>query len=161
MSAARPPKKRLKEVEAAHFDAIQPCGWLIVCNAQATKVLRHSANLGLLFPDHAKSFIGASVSELLGSETAHGLRNALARFIGPTRPALFLDRRLAGRDGAFDIATSPAGDETLIEIEQAPSPKRSRRPGPHARDDRPHRSGDRSRKIAGDGGPADFFRPAI
>lgn len=121
MSAARPPKKQLKEVEAAHFDAIQPCGWLIVCNAQATKVLRHSANLGLLFPDHAKSFIGASVSELLGSETAHGLRNALAQFIGPTRPALFLDRRLAGRDSAFDIATSRAGDEILIEIEQAPS----------------------------------------
>jgi|GEM_PF-5296949 len=122
MSAARPPKKRHKEVEAAaESDAIQPCGWLMVCNAQATKVLRHSANLGLLFPDHAEPLVGASVSELLSSETAHGLRNALARFIGPTRPALFLDRRLAGRDGAFDIATSRAGDEILIEIEQAPS----------------------------------------
>ena len=120
MSAACPPKKRI-EVEAAQLDAIQPCGWLIVCNAQATKVLRHSANLRLLFPDRANSLIGASVSELLGSETAHGLRNALARFIGPTRPALFLDRRLAGLDGAFDIATSRAADETLIEIEQAPA----------------------------------------
>jgi light-regulated signal transduction histidine kinase (bacteriophytochrome) len=119
MSAARPPKKRI-EVEAAHCDAIQPCGWLVVCNAQATKVLRHSANLRLLFPDRASSLIGASVSELLGSETAHGLRNALSRFLGPTRPALFLDRRLAGLDGAFDIATSRTADETLIEIEQAP-----------------------------------------
>lgn len=119
--SARPPGKQLEEDEAAPFDAVQPCGWLMVCNAQATTVLRPSANLGELFPDHAKSFVGASVSELLGSETAHGLRNALARFIGPTRPALFLDRRLAGRDGAFDIATSRAGDEILIEIEPAPA----------------------------------------
>jgi light-regulated signal transduction histidine kinase (bacteriophytochrome) len=120
MSAARPSKKRPKLAGAARTDAIQPCGWLIVCNAQASVVLRHSANLGLLFPDGAESFIGASVSELLGSETAHGLRNALARFIGPARPALFLHRRLTGADGAFDVATSRAGDESLIEIEQAP-----------------------------------------
>ncbi len=123
MSAARLSKN--PQAEAAQPDAIQPCGWLIVCNAQASKVLRHSANLGQLFPDYGDSFIGASVSELLGSETAHGLRNALARFIGPTRPALFLDRRLAGFDGAFDIATSRSGDETLIEIEQA-SPRGDR-----------------------------------
>jgi light-regulated signal transduction histidine kinase (bacteriophytochrome) len=120
MPAARPSQKRSNE-GGAFQDAIQPCGWLMVCNAQATRVLRHSANLDLLFPNHAGALIGASVSELLGSDTAHGLRNALARFIGPTRPALFLDRRLEGCDGAFDIATSRSGDETLIEIERAPS----------------------------------------
>ena len=120
MPAARPFQKSSKEEQAVR-DAIQPCGWLIVCNGQATKVLRHSANLGLLFPDHAKALIGASVSELLGSETAHGLRNALTRFIGPARPALFLGRRLDGCDGAFDVATSRSGDETLIEIERAPA----------------------------------------
>jgi len=120
MPAARPFHKRSKE-GGAFQDAIQPCGWLMVCNAQATKVLRHSANLDLLFPDRARALIGASVSELLGSDNAHGLRNALARFIGPTRPALFLDRRLDGCDGAFDIATSRSGDETLIEIERSPS----------------------------------------
>jgi light-regulated signal transduction histidine kinase (bacteriophytochrome) len=74
-----------------------------------------------LFPDRTESFVGASVSELLGSETAHGLRNALARLIGPTRPALFLHRRLAGCDGDVDVATSRAGQEILIEIERAPS----------------------------------------
>ncbi len=120
MPAARPSHKRFEE-GAALQDAIQPCGWLMVCNTQATKVLRHSANLALLFPDRAEGLIGASVSELLGSNTAHGLRNALARFIGPTRPALFLDRRIDGCDGAFDVATSRSGDETLIEIERAPS----------------------------------------
>src|SRR5271157_3230702 len=81
MSDARRSKKRRKEAEAAQSDAIQPVGWLIVCNAQASKVLRHSANLGLLFPERAGPLIGAPLSELLGSETAHGLRNALARFI--------------------------------------------------------------------------------
>jgi light-regulated signal transduction histidine kinase (bacteriophytochrome) len=120
MPAARPSHKRSKEGVAVQ-DAIQPCGWLMVCNAQATRVLRHSANLDLLLPDRAEDLIGASVSELLGSDTAHALRNALARFIGPTRPALFLDRRLGGCDGAFDVATSRSGDETLIEIERAPS----------------------------------------
>jgi light-regulated signal transduction histidine kinase (bacteriophytochrome) len=121
MSAARPSRKRPREAGAVQTDAIQPCGWLIVCNAQATNVLRHSANLGQLFPGRTEAFVGASVSELLGSETAHGFRNALARFIGPTRPALFLHRRLAGCDGDFDVATSRAGQETLIEIERAPS----------------------------------------
>jgi light-regulated signal transduction histidine kinase (bacteriophytochrome) len=99
-------------------DAIQPHGWLIVCDSRAVTVLRHSSNLASLFPEWGAPFIGASINELLSADTAHDLRNALTRFAGPARPALLRDRHFPGCDAAFDVTTFPAGEETLIEIEK-------------------------------------------
>jgi light-regulated signal transduction histidine kinase (bacteriophytochrome) len=97
--------------------AIQPHGWLVVCDARAVKILRHSANLADLFP--GRTFIGTKLSDLLGSATAHGLRNSLARITVPARPALLPNCVFPGCEGAFDLTTSQAGEETLVEIEKA------------------------------------------
>ncbi len=100
-------------------DAIQGHGWLIGCDARAVQILRHSANLGALFPGWTVPFIGAKLTNLLGSETAHGLRNSLARFAGPARPALLPDCVFPGCEGVFDVTACVAGEEILVEIEKA------------------------------------------
>lgn len=101
-------------------DAIQPQGWLIVCDAAAVKVCRHSANLAALFPSWPGPFIGAPLREMLGPEVTHSLRNALARFATPAPPAMLTGLRFPGCDGVYDMAVHATDQETLIEIEQAP-----------------------------------------
>jgi light-regulated signal transduction histidine kinase (bacteriophytochrome) len=105
--------------DADRPDAIQPQGWLIVCDAGAARVRRHSAHLADLFPAWRGPFIGAHLREILGPEVTHGLRNALSRFASPSPPAMLTGWRLPGRDGVYDLAVHAAGDETLIEIEPA------------------------------------------
>ena len=100
-------------------DAIQPHGWMIVCDARAATVRRHSANLGALFPDKAGAFLGANLRDIIGSEASHALRNALSRFAGPARPALLAGFSLQGCEGTFDFAVHAVEDETIMEIERA------------------------------------------
>ena len=100
-------------------DAIQPQGWLIVCDDKAATLRRHSANLPNLFPDWKKPFIGASLREILGPDVAHGLRNALARFAGPAPPAMLPCLVLPGCEGAFDLSVHATDDENVITIERA------------------------------------------
>jgi light-regulated signal transduction histidine kinase (bacteriophytochrome) len=104
---------------AGPLDAIQPQGWLIVCDASAVRVRRHSTNLAGLFPAWPGPFIGALLREILGPEVTHGLRNALSRFATPAPPALLTGLRLPGCEGAFDLAVHATEEETLIEIERA------------------------------------------
>ncbi len=109
---------------ADHADAIQPHGWLIVCDEAAAKVRRHSANLSDLFRFWPEPFIGASLREILGPDVTHSLRNALSRNATPAPPALLMAVQFPGCGGAFDqpafnLAVHATDDETLIEIEQA------------------------------------------
>ncbi len=107
-------------------DAIQPHGWLIACDERATVVRRHSANLQALFPARADPFIGANLRDVIGSEAAHALRNALSRFAGPARPSLLPGWSFPGCEGLFDLAAYASEDETIVEIEIAgPSDPRS------------------------------------
>ncbi len=106
--------------------AIQPHGWLLACDERATIVQRHSGNLQHLFPARSEPFLGANLRDILGSEAAHGLRNALSRFAGPARPALLPGWSFPGCEGSFDLAVHASGEETIIEIERsAPGDPRS------------------------------------
>lgn len=102
--------------------AIQPHGWLVVCDAQASRVVGHSANLATLLPERDGAFADLALRDLLGSETSHALRNALARVAAAPRPALLPRRPIAGLADCFDFAVHAAGEETLIEIEPAAAP---------------------------------------
>ncbi len=105
---------------ADHADAIQPHGWLIVCDESAAKVRRHSANLSDLFRRWTpEPFIGAALREILGPEVTHTLRNALSRNATPAPPAMLMAVQFPGCEGAFDLAVHATGGETLIEIEPA------------------------------------------
>jgi light-regulated signal transduction histidine kinase (bacteriophytochrome) len=112
-------KREMADAFAAQVDAIQPHGWLIVCDAAAAKVRRHSANLSDLFPSCPEPFIGVALRDILGPEVTHSLRNALSRNATPSPPALLMAVRFPGREGAFDLSVHATDDETLIEIEPA------------------------------------------
>ena len=72
-------KENPVETTRSTSPAIQPRGWVLVCDEPAARVLDHSANLARLFPARAEGFIGLALRDLLGSATAHALRNGLAR----------------------------------------------------------------------------------
>ncbi|WP_296711473.1 GAF domain-containing protein [Rhodoblastus sp.] len=102
--------------------AIQPRGWAIVCDAQAARMVGHSANLAGLLPPAKGVFIGAALRDLVGSETSHALRNALSRASAAPRPSLLPFRPIAGCEGAFDFSVHGAGEQTIIEIERSAQP---------------------------------------
>jgi light-regulated signal transduction histidine kinase (bacteriophytochrome) len=110
------PDERLEETARA----IQSRGWAIVCDGQASRVVGHSANLPGLLPKHGESeFRGLALRDLLGSESAHSLRNALSRSVLGPRPAFLPRLPIAGREGLFDFAVHAKGELTVIEIETA------------------------------------------
>lgn len=98
----------------------QPHGCLIACDRVAVQVLRHSANvmemLGLTCRVN-----GANLSDIVGSEAAHSIRNALSGLAASSRPALLFD--VPVRDaGRFDIAVHHFRSTVIIEFEPARSP---------------------------------------
>lgn len=112
-------KKNRVETTRNTIPAIQPRGWVLVCDEQAARLLGHSANLAQLFPARAEGFVGIALRDLLGSVTAHALRNGLARAGEAPRPALLPRQPIAGLDGLYDFAVHPSGDRTIIEFEAA------------------------------------------
>ncbi len=112
-------KENPVETTRSASPAIQPRGWVLVCDEPAARVLDHSANLARLFPARAEGFIGLALRDLLGSATAHALRNGLARAGEAPRPALLPRQPVTGLAGLYDFAVHPSRDRTIIEIEAA------------------------------------------
>jgi CheY-like chemotaxis protein len=106
--------------------AVQRHGWLITSDRNGVFIRRRSANVGDIFPEAsfpARSIAPHAVSpdlllsDVLGAEAAHAIRNASAK--AAYRPIL-LPRLSAGSGGGvFDVAVHIAGDEIVIELEPA------------------------------------------
>jgi len=94
--------------------SIQPHGCMIVCDVNASEVLRHSANapamLGL-----ASDINGQRLEALLG-EVVHTLRNALAASQDPARASLIFGLVLPA-GGVFDVAIHRFKSTAIIEFE--------------------------------------------
>jgi light-regulated signal transduction histidine kinase (bacteriophytochrome) len=99
--------------------AIQPHGWMAICDDQAGRILDYSANLAELFPARAGGFFDLALRDLVGSATAHLLRNGLSRAGDAPRPTLAPRQPVAGLRGLFDFAVHAAGEQTIIEFETA------------------------------------------
>jgi light-regulated signal transduction histidine kinase (bacteriophytochrome)/CheY-like chemotaxis protein len=96
--------------------AIQTHGALIACDAALDRVQRYSANLAaILSLRDSAGIVGESIEDLLGAETVHALRNALATASLSRRPALLFAVPVKGR--SFDIAVHRSGSEAIIEFE--------------------------------------------
>ncbi len=72
---------------ADHADAIQPHGWLIVCDESAAKVRRHSANLSDLFRRWTpEPFIGAALREILDKHSSRAFASRLLPALSASTP---------------------------------------------------------------------------
>ena len=97
--------------------SIQPHGCLLACDSTAGRVLRHSAN-SLAMLNFGAEINGADLSDVLGGEVAHAVRNALARTSEGARSALLFGKSLPnGR--TFDIAVHRFKGSAIIELEPA------------------------------------------
>lgn len=97
--------------------AIQPHGWMAICDDQAARILDHSANIAELFPERADGFFGLALRDLVGSATAHLLRNGLSRAGEAPRPTLAPRQPIPSLPGLYDFAVHAAGELTVIEFE--------------------------------------------
>ena len=104
-------------------DSIQPQGCLLACDDAAGTILRHSANaadmLGL-----AEAPTGRALDEVVGTQNAHAIRNALTRAADPGRAALSFALVLPS-GAAFDVAAHRFDDAAIVELEPAASRKTS------------------------------------
>ncbi|MGO8737882.1 GAF domain-containing protein [Rhodoblastus sp.] len=112
------PENRSETIYNASIE-IQPRGWMLVCDDQAARVLDHSNNLAELFPTRPGGFFGLALRDLVGSATAHLLRNGLSRASDAPRPILAPRQPMAGLPGLYDFAVHAAGELTIVEIEPA------------------------------------------
>lgn len=100
--------------------SIQPHGCLLACDGRAGTVLRHSINaagmLGVEGP-----LIGRELSDLVGAETTHTIRNALASVGTASRASLVFAHRVRG-GAIFDIAVHRAGEDAIVEFEPVEEP---------------------------------------
>ncbi|MEZ5923274.1 MAG: HWE histidine kinase domain-containing protein [Hyphomicrobiaceae bacterium] len=104
------------DVEPIHLPGrIQPHGCLLVCEHDASRVIRCSVNarqmLGLV-----ESPIGKTLTELFGIGTAHNLLNALSRSNDPRRPGLLFSLEMARGAGRYDVAAHRHGEHALFEF---------------------------------------------
>jgi light-regulated signal transduction histidine kinase (bacteriophytochrome) len=95
--------------------SIQPHGFLLQCNGELSKVLRHSANAGALLNVDG-DLNGRLLMDLLGHEITHDLRNAIAAAPEASRPAVLAHMRMPN-DAYFDIAIHRQGEAAIVEFE--------------------------------------------
>jgi light-regulated signal transduction histidine kinase (bacteriophytochrome)/CheY-like chemotaxis protein len=96
--------------------SIQPHGCLLACDAQASSVLRHSANaaefLGL-----SSSINGRRLEELVGDQITHDVRNALSMAPEASRPAVLTHVQI--NDACFDICAHTYRGNVILEFERS------------------------------------------
>ncbi|MFO1047859.1 MAG: HWE histidine kinase domain-containing protein [Geminicoccaceae bacterium] len=103
--------------------SIQPQGCLLACDDAAGNVLRHSANAAAMLA-LAEDPNGRTLDEVVGTQNAHTVRNALARVADPGRAALSFGLVLPS-GAAFDVAAHRFDDTAIVELEPAASEKTS------------------------------------
>ncbi len=94
--------------------SIQPHGCLLVCDARAGRILRHSANVFDLLAISGE-INGMPLEAVIGAEVAHTLRNALSSSGEGMRPSLLPGLRL--EHGVFDVSIHLFRSVVIIEFE--------------------------------------------
>lgn len=95
--------------------SIQPHGCLLACDPTITTIRRYSANAADML-GASVSLDGAWVTDLLGEEVTHDIRNAIAAAPEASRPAVIAHLRLLNGK-YFDVAVHRQDGGTIIEFE--------------------------------------------
>lgn len=104
--------------------SIQPHGCLIACDADANVIKRHSINAAEYLGLRAQDLNGKTTAAILGEEAAHTIRNALAQWRHPSRPALLTSVKIGSRH--YDVAAHFGKTKTIIEFERSDAEESSR-----------------------------------
>ncbi|EWH00797.1 hypothetical protein Q427_17525 [Halomonas sp. BC04] len=99
---------------------IQPCGWLLVLDADADTVLRASANLTELTSLPMTEVLNASLAQLLGRRLARTLKRDIRGRSRMSAP-LAVTRKVAGSTLRVQVSAHRRDDRIVVEIE----PRRS------------------------------------
>lgn len=96
--------------------AIQPYGCLLACDATAGTIERASANAAD-FLDATEPLVGKRLEDVIGTQPAHDLRNAIAGVTEDGRPALIIGLATAG-GRSFDVSAHRFRGKAIIEFER-------------------------------------------
>ena len=100
---------------------------LLACDSELSVVRRHSVNAAETLALPFRDINGRKIEEVVGSDKAHDLRNALLRSVDPARPGLILGMRLSKPDKAFHTSVHQYKGNTIIEFELVDGPPAARR----------------------------------
>lgn len=99
--------------------SIQEHGCLLVCDLEAVRIRRHSANaaafLGLA---EGEALNDRALEDVIGAVPVHELRNALARSGIASRAGLMPGMRLQPSGRSFDVAVHRFGGNAILEFEK-------------------------------------------
>jgi light-regulated signal transduction histidine kinase (bacteriophytochrome)/CheY-like chemotaxis protein len=96
--------------------SIQPHGVMLVCNSETFKVGFASAN-ATAFLGTGSNPCGTALSDVIGEQAAHDLRNASAKAGGSEVSGVVLRARLSGLEHPVDMTIHRHKDLTFVEIE--------------------------------------------
>ena len=99
--------------------SVQPHGCMIVCDAEAVTIRRHSSNASAFLGLGEFELVGRRLEEILGGPVVHEMRNALARSGVPSRAGLMPRYRLPALDREFDISIHAFKGNAIIEFEES------------------------------------------
>ncbi|MEQ1809982.1 MAG: HWE histidine kinase domain-containing protein [Terricaulis sp.] len=101
---------------------IQPHGCLLACDQQLGTILRTSANAASFLSLGDVELNGRELSEALGAEFVHTLRNAAATASEGTRAVALVNQSLTPGGADFDISVHRYKGAAIIEFEHADAP---------------------------------------
>jgi light-regulated signal transduction histidine kinase (bacteriophytochrome) len=98
--------------------AIQPCALLLLIGPD-WRVETISANAGLIGQGQPETLLGRPLSQLIGSNAIHALRNRMSWLSGDESGVHDFGVRWGRGDATFDVHARRQGDHYLVEAEQA------------------------------------------
>ncbi|MBB3808509.1 HWE histidine kinase domain-containing protein [Pseudochelatococcus contaminans] len=107
--------------------SIQPHGAMLVCNRAGDRLLYASRNTADITGYEGDLIHGTVISDILGQQAAHDLRNAAAKASRPGAAGVVLGIVFPGVSGSLDATIHRHDDKTFIEIEPCVDDGRSAR----------------------------------
>lgn len=103
--------------------SIQPHGAMVVLDEETGRVLFVSQNVDRFLGSTNREYVGAQLSDVVGSTVAHDLGNAVARSGSSHIAGLVLKAKLGDSNTLADITVHRHGGRTFLEFEAPASPE--------------------------------------
>lgn len=98
--------------------SIQPHGAMLVYDP-ATQIVTHASVNAAAMLGVQSDIVGKELHHVLGEESAHSVRNTLAKSVAPAAPGLLFGHKVAGSDKRFDVAAHTYLGRTFVEFQES------------------------------------------